>query len=75
MQSGVNIRAMEELVDLASVPVLAAGGISTLEDVQELYPLAKRGLQGVITGKAIYAGTLDVRETLAWLAARRQDNA
>jgi phosphoribosylformimino-5-aminoimidazole carboxamide ribotide isomerase len=72
MQSGVNIKAMEELVDLASVPVLAAGGISTLRDVQELYPLAQRGLQGVISGKAIYAGTLDVRETLAWLASRQQ---
>jgi phosphoribosylformimino-5-aminoimidazole carboxamide ribonucleotide (ProFAR) isomerase len=31
-------------------------------------------LQGVITGKAIYAGTLDVRETLAWLAARKPEN-
>ncbi|MGX9366709.1 1-(5-phosphoribosyl)-5-[(5-phosphoribosylamino)methylideneamino]imidazole-4-carboxamide isomerase [Desulfoplanes sp. PS50] len=74
MQSGVNVKAMEELVDLASVPVVAAGGISTLADVQELYPLARRGLQGVITGKAIYAGTLDVRETLAWLAARKSEN-
>jgi phosphoribosylformimino-5-aminoimidazole carboxamide ribotide isomerase len=65
---------MEELVGLASVPVVAAGGISTIEDVQELYPLSKRGLQGVITGKAIYAGTLDVRETLSWLAARKSEN-
>ncbi len=72
MQSGVNMEAMEELVNMATVPVLAAGGISTLEDVQQLYPLAKRGLQGVITGKAIYAGTLDVREALAWLATQEE---
>ncbi len=67
MQSGVNIPAMEELLALATVPVLAAGGISTLKDVQDLYPLSHRGLQGVITGKAIYSGSLDVKKTLAWL--------
>ena len=73
MQSGVNIPAMEELLALTTVPVLAAGGISTLRDVQDLYPLAQRGLEGVITGKAIYSGTLDVKETLAWLAAPEQN--
>ncbi|PIE68730.1 MAG: 1-(5-phosphoribosyl)-5-[(5-phosphoribosylamino)methylideneamino]imidazole-4-carboxamide isomerase [Deltaproteobacteria bacterium] len=75
MQSGVNIQAMKDVLTLASVPVLAAGGIATIRDVQALYPLAQQGLQGVITGKAIYAGTLDVRETLAWLEARRQGDA
>ncbi|WP_462323832.1 1-(5-phosphoribosyl)-5-[(5-phosphoribosylamino)methylideneamino]imidazole-4-carboxamide isomerase [Desulfoplanes sp.] len=73
MQSGVNIPAMEELLALSGVPVLAAGGISTIEDVKELHPLSRQGLQGVITGKAIYSGTLDVRKTLAWLRAQRSE--
>ena len=72
MQSGVNIPAMEELLALTTVPVLAAGGISTLKDVQDLYPLFPRGLQGVITGKAIYSGSLNVGETLAWLEGQEE---
>lgn len=68
MQTGVNIPALTHLLDLASVPVLIAGGISTMDDLKGVAPLASRGLDGVITGKAIYAGSLDVAEALAWLA-------
>lgn len=68
MQTGVNIPALTHLLDLASVPVLIAGGISTMDDLKGVAPLASRGLDGVITGKAIYAGSLDVAEALTWLA-------
>jgi phosphoribosylformimino-5-aminoimidazole carboxamide ribotide isomerase len=47
--------------------VIAAGGVSTLEDLKEVYPLAEKGLQGVITGKAIYEKTLDFSQALSWL--------
>ncbi|NCC26504.1 MAG: 1-(5-phosphoribosyl)-5-((5-phosphoribosylamino)methylideneamino)imidazole-4-carboxamide isomerase, partial [Deltaproteobacteria bacterium] len=70
MQSGVNLRAMEELLGLSGVPVLAAGGVSTLADIKALAPLAERGLEGVITGKAIYEGTLDLAKALVWLRSR-----
>jgi phosphoribosylformimino-5-aminoimidazole carboxamide ribotide isomerase len=70
MQSGVNIPALEALLGMTGLPVLIAGGISTLADVQAVFPLAAKGLAGVITGKAIYAGSLDLREALAWLAAQ-----
>lgn len=70
MQSGVNIPALEALLDMTATPVLIAGGISTLGDVQAVYPLSRKGLAGVITGKAIYAGSLDMKGALDWLAAQ-----
>jgi phosphoribosylformimino-5-aminoimidazole carboxamide ribotide isomerase len=70
MQSGVNVPALEALLALTDKPVLIAGGISTLADVQAVYPLSSKGLAGVITGKAIYAGSLDLQAALAWLAAQ-----
>ena len=70
MQSGVNIPALEALLGMTGRPVLIAGGISTLEDVQAVFPLRDKGLAGVITGKAIYAGSLDLKAALEWLAAQ-----
>jgi len=70
MQSGVNIPALEALLGMTDRPVLIAGGISTLEDVQAVFPLRDKGLAGVITGKAIYAGSLDLKAALDWLAAQ-----
>ena len=70
MQSGVNVPALEALLAMTEKPVLIAGGISTLEDVQAVYPLHEIGLAGVITGKAIYAGSLDLKAALDWLAAQ-----
>ena len=67
MQSGVNVPALEALMDLTDRPVLIAGGISTLNDIRAVYPLSRKGLAGVITGKAIYAGSLNLREALDWL--------
>jgi len=70
MQSGVNIPALEALLEMTDKPVLIAGGISTLDDVRAVFPLAGKGLSGVITGKAIYAGSLDLKVALEWLAAQ-----
>ncbi|MGE4554051.1 MAG: HisA/HisF-related TIM barrel protein, partial [Desulfovibrionaceae bacterium] len=70
MQTGVNLEAMRSLCRASTVPVLAAGGVTTLDDVKNLWPLAAEGLEGVITGKAIYTGTLDVPEALAWIRAQ-----
>ena len=69
MQTGVSIPALESLLDMTDLPVLIAGGISTLGDVQAVHHLRERGLTGVITGKTIYAGSLDLKAALDWLAA------
>lgn len=71
MQSGVNIEAMRSLCAATSLPVIAAGGVATLNDLKALYPLAGKGLQGVISGRAIYVGTLDFVEAMTWLRSRQ----
>ncbi len=68
MQSGVNISALEHVLEITNKPVIAAGGISTLEDIQEIFPLSRKGLHGVITGRAIYSGSLDLKTALRWIA-------
>ncbi len=70
MQTGPNFEALEALCQRTSLPVLAAGGVHTLDDIKNLYPLSKNGLQGAISGRAIYTGTLDVKQTLAWLKSQ-----
>jgi len=60
MQSGPNIEATRKLAEAISIPVVASGGVSTIHDIQNLLPLEASGVQGVITGKALYSGSLDL---------------
>lgn len=69
MQTGVNIQAMEALLSKTRLPVIAAGGVATLEDLKALAPLKDKGLQGAISGRAIYTGTLDFKDAMGWLAS------
>ncbi|KAF1074049.1 1-(5-phosphoribosyl)-5-[(5-phosphoribosylamino)methylideneamino]imidazole-4-carboxamide isomerase [Halodesulfovibrio sp. MK-HDV] len=71
MQTGVNLPALTKLVQTSSVPVIAAGGVATLDDIKALYPLTKEAnLEGAISGKAIYTGTLDLKEASDWIATQ-----
>ena len=73
MQSGVNLPALEHLARAARVPVIAAGGVATLADVQRLYPLVgSTSLVGAVSGRALYEGTLHLEEANAWIAAQGQ---
>ena len=65
MQTGPNLEATRKLAESISIPVVASGGVSTLADIQNLIPLEPFGVIGVITGKALYAGTLDLKEAIA----------
>ncbi len=65
MQTGVNIEATRRLMEKTGAPVIASGGVSTMEDIERLLPLASLGLLGVITGRAIYEGRLNLREAIA----------
>ncbi|WP_018124015.1 1-(5-phosphoribosyl)-5-[(5-phosphoribosylamino)methylideneamino]imidazole-4-carboxamide isomerase [Desulfovibrio oxyclinae] len=71
MQTGVNLEALEKLCDATTIPVVAAGGVHTLQDIKDLYPLYKKGLQGAISGRAIYTGSLNVREAEGWIAQQK----
>ncbi len=62
MLTGPNIEAMRQMVNVLEIPVIASGGISRLEDIKTLMQI--RGLWGVITGKALYEGRVDLREAI-----------
>ncbi len=59
MMSGVNIEATVRLANAISIPVIASGGITNLDDIRRLCEVADNGIAGAITGRAIYEGTLD----------------
>ncbi len=65
MQTGPNLEETRRLAEAVSVPVVASGGVSTLEDIRGLMPLASAGVVGVITGRALYTGSLDLGEALS----------
>jgi phosphoribosylformimino-5-aminoimidazole carboxamide ribotide isomerase len=76
MQSGVNLRALEHLAQLSGIPVIAAGGVSSLADVRKLYPLTlNTRLIGAVSGRALYEGTLDLALANAWIAAQERKTA
>ena len=62
MLSGVNIESTVRLAQSIRIPVIASGGIHTIEDVRALSEVADEGIIGAITGRAIYEGTLDFEE-------------
>ena len=59
MLSGVNVESTQKLAESIRIPVIAAGGVATLEDLKTLCEVADAGILGVVTGRAIYEGTLD----------------
>lgn len=59
MLGGVNVESTLELARAITIPVIAAGGIKTVYDIQALCEVANEGIIGAITGRAIYEGTLD----------------
>ncbi len=67
MKTGVNLKAIEEVLNLVSFPLIAAGGVKDLEDLKRLYPLSSKGLEGVIVGRALYEGTFDFKKAIDWL--------
>jgi len=59
MLQGVNIQATKKLAEAVRIPIIASGGVTNMQDLIELQKLEESGVQGVITGRAIYEGTLD----------------
>jgi phosphoribosylformimino-5-aminoimidazole carboxamide ribotide isomerase len=65
MLNGVNIEATVELSRALTVPVIASGGLATLDDVKALCKVESEGIMGAITGRAIYQGTLNFKAAQA----------
>jgi phosphoribosylformimino-5-aminoimidazole carboxamide ribotide isomerase len=61
MLSGVNIPATVELARKLTVPIIASGGITNLDDVRALCEVEDEGITGAITGRAIYEGSLELK--------------
>ncbi len=64
MQTGPNIEETAALADAVSIPIVASGGVNTIEDIKNLLKIEERGVTGVITGRALYEGTLDLKEAI-----------
>ena len=62
MMQGVNVEATVAMAQASSIPVIASGGITDIQDIRALMNVAHTGICGAITGRAIYEGTLDVAD-------------
>jgi phosphoribosylformimino-5-aminoimidazole carboxamide ribotide isomerase len=72
MLQGLNLDATIALADAVSIPVIASGGLASIEDIKNmLMPRAKK-LAGAIAGRALYDGRLDAAEALRLIAANRK---
>jgi phosphoribosylformimino-5-aminoimidazole carboxamide ribotide isomerase len=64
VKRGVNVAATKALAEAVDVPVIASGGVSSLKDIRALLPLEPLGVVGVIVGRALYDGNLDLAEAI-----------
>jgi phosphoribosylformimino-5-aminoimidazole carboxamide ribotide isomerase len=64
VKTGVNLEATRALAEAVDIPVIASGGVSSLEDIKALLSLEKAGVVGVIVGRALYDGNLDLAEAI-----------
>ncbi len=67
--SGVNVEATVALSEAVRIPIIASGGVGSIDDLKALKAANAPGLAGVITGRALYDGRIDLAEALALLAA------
>jgi phosphoribosylformimino-5-aminoimidazole carboxamide ribotide isomerase len=65
MLTGHNIEGTKKLANEVSVPIIASGGVKDVGDIKALMEIEGLGVEGVITGKAIYSGSLDLKEAIA----------
>lgn len=62
MMQGVNVEATVKLASEITTPVIASGGISTMDDIKTLRAVAEEGIMGAIIGRALYEGSIDLAE-------------
>jgi phosphoribosylformimino-5-aminoimidazole carboxamide ribotide isomerase len=65
---GPGVGLLREVVAVVDKPVVASGGVSTIEDLRNLLPLTRRGLEGAIVGMAIYTGAIDLKRAIEEVA-------
>ncbi len=73
--AGPNLTFLRTMAEASAVPVIASGGIGTLEHLLSLLPLEAQGVSGVIVGRALYDGRVDLAEALAAIGSGRLQDA
>ncbi len=63
-RAGVNLDETLKIAQAVKIPIIASGGVATLDDIRKLLPLEKEGVEAVIAGKALYSGAFSLREAL-----------
>ena len=71
MMQGVNIESTVALAQSVRIPVIASGGVTDIEDIRRLCEVQEVGITGVVIGRALYEGTLDLAEAEALAASYR----
>jgi phosphoribosylformimino-5-aminoimidazole carboxamide ribotide isomerase len=61
---GINIEGAREFINESPIPVIASGGIATMEDLEKLASIEHLGLYGAILGKSIYTGSINLKEAI-----------
>ncbi|HXV49547.1 MAG TPA: 1-(5-phosphoribosyl)-5-[(5-phosphoribosylamino)methylideneamino]imidazole-4-carboxamide isomerase [Candidatus Binatia bacterium] len=61
-REGVNLDETRKIAQSVNIPIIASGGVATLDDIRKLLPLEKEGVEGVIVGKALYTGAFTLRK-------------
>jgi len=70
---GIDLHALEELLDGSQANVIASGGVAGIEDIEALVRLRRPNLAGVIVGRALYDGRIELRSALAAVARLERD--
>jgi phosphoribosylformimino-5-aminoimidazole carboxamide ribotide isomerase len=61
-REGINLEETRKIAGAVNIPIIASGGVATLDDIRALKPLEKEGVEGVIVGKALYSGAFPLRD-------------
>jgi phosphoribosylformimino-5-aminoimidazole carboxamide ribotide isomerase len=64
MSTGLNLESTQKLSRSTSIPVIASGGVSRIEDISHLLEFEQDGVIGVIVGRALYTGSVDLEEAI-----------
>ncbi len=67
MMQGVNVDATRQLAEAVSIPVIASGGVTNIDDIKRLNEVKKSGIEGVIIGRALYERTISLPEAQAYI--------
>jgi len=70
MLQGPNLEATKALAEAVNIPIIASGGVSSLKDIENLMDIETSGVTGVITGKAVYTGAINLNEAIALTKGR-----